>query len=596
MKFSEMPLASEQSSGLRARLVLAGACLFLVFTAFEIKTPVVSLGSVGFTSSEVAAGIFIVLSLIYGAGERAWYFSRRALDLPVLLFVLVNFLSTALAAEDKPTAFKFSLRMMYAGLVYLAVSRLPGKSRAHLFMAGTVAATLIVVTMIGLAENYITFIYWPDVLEPFHEGIITFGTFYNVRVASTLPFPTLLSMYLELALPIALVFGLWLRDRPGSRRRWLEMGMVVLMGAVMVVQTYTFTRSALVAIPASMIGGAALAAVYGYGRRVWILLLTGVGLLAAVVILSLLFSNKVASRLDVAEQENHYGAEYTAISIPTDLALDQVATARMHIKNTGTINWAPEGGDEVGLSYRWLTYPDKEIRQDIEFLVTPMPHVIHPGEEADFDVDFRAPDRDGKYVLVFDLAKAHVGWFSSAGVAPLTLPLEFTGGSSKPFVVSEPRDNFEAREPDFITSTRSQLWRAGILAWKANPILGLGPDQFRKHYFDYMPELQHDEKVRTHNILLEAAATTGIVGLAVMVFLLVQTVWLQFQLVRKRDWNTSFRLVSLALAMATIAYLFHGVLDYFLGQTGIVFLFFSYLGMTAWLKKSTDERSVESAE
>lgn len=545
----------------------------------------------GFTSSETAAGIFIILSLVYGASERTWYFSRRALDLPVLLFVLVNFLSTAFAAEDKASALKFSLRLTYAGLVYLAVSRLPRKSRAHLFMAGTVAVTLIVVTLIGLSENYISFIYWPDVLEPFHEGIITFGTFYNIRVASTMPFPTLLSMYLELALPMGLAFGLWLSGSPGSRRRWLEFGMVVLMGAVMVVQTYTFTRSALVAIPASMLGGAALAAIYGYGRRVWIMLITGVGLLAVVVILSLLFSNKVASRLDVAEQENHYGAEYTPIDIPTDLTFGQVATAKMHIRNTGTINWAPDGGDEVDLSYRWLSYPDKELQQDIEFLVTPMPYVIHPGEEADFDVDFRAPDRDGKYVLVFDLAKAHVGYFSSAGTAPLIVPLEFTGGKSRPFTVTEPSDNFEAREPDFITSTRSQLWHAAILAWKANPILGLGPDQFRTHYFDYMPELQRDEKVRTHNILLEQAATTGIVGLAVMIYLLIQTVWTQFNLVRKRDWSTSFRLVALALSMATIAYLFHGVLDYFLGQTGIALLFFSYLGMTGWLKKNADEKT-----
>jgi len=590
-----MPHASEQSSGLRARLALYGACLFLVFTAFEIKTPVFSLGPAGFTTSEAAAGIFIVLSLVYAAGDRAWYFSRRALDLPVLLFVLVNFLSAAVAAEDKPSAFKFSLRMTYAALAYVAVSRLPARSRAHLYLAGTVAATMAVVTVIGLAENFISFIYWPEVLEPFQEGITTFGTFYNIRMVSTLPYPTVLSMYLELALPIALAFGLWLSGREGGRRRrWLELATVVLMGAVMMLQIYTYTRSALVAIPASMLGGAALAAVYGYGRRVWILLLTGTGLLAVMVILSVLFSNKMAARLDAAEQEHHYGAEYTPISIPVDLALDQVATAKMHIRNTGTINWTPVGDDEVNLNYRWLTYPDKEIRLDIEFLVTKMPFEVHPGEEADFEVNFRAPDRDGKYVLVFDLTKSHVGYFSSAGVPPLIAPLEFTGGRGKPFLLNEPAENFEAREPDFITSTRSQLWRAGILAWKANSILGVGPDQYRKRYFEYMPELQRDERVGTNNIFLEAAATTGIVGLAVMVFLLVRTIQVQFQLVRKRDWKPGFRLVSLALLIASIAYLFHGVLDYFLGQTGIAFLFFSYLGMTAWLKRLVAARSWQS--
>ena len=386
---------------------------------------------------------------------------------------------------------------------------------------------------------------------------------------------------------MAIVCGLWLmgRARSGNRRRWLIAATVVLMAVVMLLQINTFTRSALVAIPASMLGGAALAAVYGYGRRVWVLLVVGAALLGLITGLSVLFSNKMASRLDVAEQEKHYGAEYTPISIPTDLALDQVYTAKIHVKNTGSIDWAPTGNDEVDMSYRWLTYPEKEIRQDIEFLVTNMPRVVHPGEEVDLDVNFRAADRDGKYVLVFDLAKNHVGWFSSAVVPPVAVPLEFTGGRSKPFPVDEPAAAFEAREPDFITSTRSQLWRAGLLAWKANPILGVGPDQYRVRYNEYMPELQPDDKVRTHNILLEAGANTGVVGLGVMVYLLVMMVVVQFRLVRKRDAGPAFRLVSLALLIASIAYLFHGILDYFLWQTGITFVFFAYLGMTAWLDR-----------
>jgi hypothetical protein len=35
-----------------------------------------------------------------------------------------------------------------------------------------------------------------------------------------------------------------------------------------------------------------------------------------------------------------------------------------------------------------------------------------------------------------------------------------------------------------------------------------------------------------------------------------------------------------------VAYVVHGVLDFFLWQTGIAFTFFAELGLTAWLAKT----------
>ena len=285
---------SETRLDIRSRLVLVAACLAMLFTAFEIKTPVISLGPVSFTTSELAAGFLIIASLAYASANLSWYLSRRALDLAVLLFLVVNFLSAALAAEDKPGAFKFALRMTYAALVYLAVSRLPARSRSWLWLAGGVTAALMIVTVVGLLENFISAVQWSDLLEPFQEGAITFGTFYNVRVSATLPYPTVFSMFLELALPMSLALGLWLVGRQArrGRRLWLAAATIALLAAVMALQVFTYTRSALVATPVVLLAGAALAAFYGYGRRVWIFLGLGVIFLAATVGVSVLFSNR----------------------------------------------------------------------------------------------------------------------------------------------------------------------------------------------------------------------------------------------------------------------------------------------------------------
>lgn len=576
---------SETRLDIRSRLVLVAACLTVLFTAFELKTPVISLGPVNFTTSELAAGFLIIASLVYAAANLSWYLSRRALDVAVLLFLLVNFLSAALVADDKPGAFKFALRMTYAALVYLAVSRLPARARSWLWLAGGVTATLMIVTVIGLLENFISAVQWPDLLEPFQEGVITFGTFYNVRVSATLPFPTVFSMFLELALPMSLALGLWLVGRQArrGRRLWLEAATVALLAAVMVLQIFTYTRSALVAAPVALLTGAALAAFYGYGRRVWIFLGLGVIFLVATVGVSVLFSNKMASRLDLAEQERHYGAEYTLISSPGELTLGQTGTAGIHIKNTGSITWTSEPDEKVSLGYRWLTYPQKEYYELPSYIITEMPRVVPPGDEVDLTADFMIPEENGRYVLVYELFKTHVSWFSSAGVPPLIFPLEFINGKSRPLKISESSESFEAIEPAVATSTRSQLWRAGLKVWKGNLVLGVGPDQFRKRYNEYEPGIEHDERVRTHNIFLEAATTTGIVGLAVMVFLLVRTFTVQFRLVRNRRQEEGARLVSLALIIASMAYVVHGMLDCFLWQTGVAFLFFAYLGLTSWL-------------
>jgi len=577
-----------------SRLVLAGACLTVLFTAFELKEPLFSLGPVSFTTSKLAAAFFIAASLVFAATRISWYVSRRVLDVAVAIFAISNFLSV-LAAQDKPSAFKFSIRLFSAVLVYLAVSRLPARSRAHLWVAGSAAVTLILVTVVGLLENFASFIQWTDVLEPLHEGVITFGTFYNVRVSSTLPFPTTLSIFLEMALPLALAFGIWYENRVMTRRRWVTPLLVVLLAAVMLVQVLTFTRMALVVTPVSLLTGAWLAHIYGYGRRFWGYLLLGVAMLILTMGLMILFSNKFATRLDVAEQERHYGVEYTLLSLSPDIRLGQTGTARIHIKNTGTINWAPAGDDEVLFGYRWMTYPDNQVFDlEVDPFAPTIPESVPPGGESDVQVDFLVPKKAGKYVLVFDLAKLHVSWFSSAGPAPLIVPLEFVDGTARPMTIPETADSYKAGDPALETAARSSLWRAGFETWKANPVLGVGPDQFRVRYTDYSPDLPGDQRLRTHNIFLEAMADTGLIGLAAVVFLLLRMLLAQFLLVRDRSLKTGMRYVSLALLIGTLAYIGHGMVDYFLWQTGISFLFFIYAGLTSWLEREARDRVPEA--
>lgn len=571
---------------LRARLVLFGAFLVVFFTGFELKRPLVSIGPIGFTDSELAAGFFFITCAAWAWVDRARFFTLRKLDLVVVAFVLSNFLSVPVAV-DKAGAFKFALRMTYAGLVYFGISRLPSRARSHIVVAGAAAAALVVMTTIGLFENFTHFVYWPDVLSPWQEALTTFGTFYNVRGTSTMPYPTVLSAYLELVGALSLVFALWLLARGNLsqiRKRLLSAAIVVIMAAVMVVQVYTYTRTAMVSTPLSMLLAAGLALACGYSRQVagWFAL-AAVLLLAALGITAII-SNTMATRLGLSEQEIRYAAEYQVISFPDSIRTGQKSTTRIRIKNTSDVNWSPEGSDAVQFSFRWLNYASREEVQ-VPYIMTYLPRSVAPGQQIDLDIDFNTPDEPGRYVLVMELAKVGLGWLSTSDVIPLAMPLELDSTGSRVFSMPETAGDFKfVRSVSKKTPDRSQLWRAAWNAFKANPVLGVGPDQFRHRYPEYLPGVEPDENVRTHNILFEAAVNTGVIGLAVMLFMLVYAGWLQFSLVRDRSMRYGARLVSLGLVAAMVAYITHGMTDYLLWQTGMAFMFFTILGLTAWME------------
>jgi hypothetical protein len=69
----------------------------------------------------------------------------------------------------------------------------------------------------------------------------------------------------------------------------------------------------------------------------------------------------------------------------------------------------------------------------------------------------------------------------------------------------------------------------------------------------------------------------------VLLFLLASAAWYQLKLMRSKAMGEGVRLVALGLAVALVAYVSHGLLDNFLWLNGIAFMFFSQLGLTAWL-------------
>ena len=61
------------------------------------------------------------------------------------------------------------------------------------------------------------------------------------------------------------------------------------------------------------------------------------------------------------------------------------------------------------------------------------------------------------------------------------------------------------------------------------PLLGVGPGTFRLRYGTYLGWPEWDERIHANNTYLEIGATTGIVGLAVFLFVTLYAIWRQLR-------------------------------------------------------------------
>lgn len=571
---------------LRAALVLAGAGLAVIFSAFEAREPLFELAFTKVTTSEAAALVFLVTLAMWAAGGIKDFLSRRALDLAVLMFVVSNLISVVVS-QDRTASFRYTLRMALVAVVYLGISRLPARRRSHLVVAGATSITVIIVVLVGLLESYSPGLAWTRVLKVFQEGVTTFGNGSIVRISSTLPFSTLLSAYLELCLPLFIVFGIWFSGRAAgaTSRRLLFAGTLAGMTAIITAQLLTFTRTGYAVLPLSLFSGAVLGSIYGYGRRVWGMFATGLVLMVVIFGFAAGIDNRLEARLGGSEVQSERSAEYALLETPGGLKTGEQSAAPIRLKNTGSATWEPGGERETNLTYRWLSYPDG-AEQDVPYMVTNLPYPVAPGMEVDVRADFNMPSEPGRYVLVFDMVAVRATWYSAVGAPPLVIPVEFApDGSGGVYEIRESAAVFNAGGAGTETPPRSQLWQAAVKAWASHPLLGLGPDQFRLHYHEYFEDMKPDERFRTHNIFLESLATTGVVGFAAMVYLLAAAVWVQYRLVRSREMEMSARLISLGVTVATVAFISHNLLDCFLWQTGVAYMFFTVLGLTSWLDR-----------
>ena len=347
-----------------ATVAWAGVCMLVLVAPFEALRPVVEVAGQSLSTVEAALlaafGAWTV-ALVSTRTLPTW---RNALTLPWLL-VLAAMLAAALAAPShQGNAFKMAGRMSLAiGVYLLGVNGILTSVRLSVVLAVTAAAGAVVAVLALLEYFAVDAVL--RFLSIFRPWVALVGS--QVRAGGPLQYPTIASMFLEIAFAFAL--GLMLMGMDAQRRTAAAIFLVIaaVIGQAIV---FTFTRAGLITVASTL----AIVAWLRYRRRGLdrgLAVLAMVAVLFAVQFLSSRSAESLRLRLTTETTDAWFRAEILG---PAELQLStgSRSSVPVRLRNTGGTTLDSSAQQPFQLSYHWLAANDDTV-VSWEGLRTPFP-------------------------------------------------------------------------------------------------------------------------------------------------------------------------------------------------------------------------------
>jgi hypothetical protein len=124
-------------------------------------------------------------------------------------------------------------------------------------------------------------------------------------------------------------------------------------------------------------------------------------------------------RASVISEQPPLRASFTAHDTPGNL--DPRATVDVHlsVRNSGSLEWPPNGQGAVSIGYRWVTPDEKPVKEGWREIKTALPRNVPFASTVQITAKLNAPVAPGHYVLLWDMYREGQGWFSDQGSRPL---------------------------------------------------------------------------------------------------------------------------------------------------------------------------------
>jgi hypothetical protein len=528
------------SAGTRA--LPASVMLAAAIAPFEFAFPGSILGFT-LTSSELALLFTLALAAVAWLRAPDSMSARTPIALPLAALVACGFAAALAAPEFRADALRVSARLCAALLLFIAVTNVA----ASTVVAGRVIASLVaagalvgVIAVLELAQ-----LPWVlELLTVFRPGFHVVGG--QLRATSTLFYPTITSMFLEIAFALGLA---WIA---GSR--WALAGLVLIAAGAVA----TFTRAGLITMTMSLtiVGGVVYLRSGQWGK-----VHTRLALLAAAIVVLVLASRSpqmLVARMSAEGSQEWYGAAYTVPSSVT-FAPDSFNEVPVTLTNDGRLTWQSSATPPFALSYHWLSSANEDVVV-FDGLRTPFADPIAPGETVSMRARVRAPGFPGTYTLIWDIVQEQRTWLSLEGVCPGRTIASIEGAPVGPPLTSKGRMPGGA-----MRMPRAVLWRTALDIAAERPMLGIGPDNFRHVYGRHLGLAAWDPRVHANSTYLEVLSGMGVLGAGALVWLMIAVARSMPAIVRQAgEARLPIAAASLAACSAIAA---HALVDSFLTFT-----------------------------
>lgn len=573
-----------------------GVCALAIVAPFERTTPLLQLPGQSVSSVETALLVVFAAWLASMVRSRVALGWRTPLTSSWIALLTAMLVAAAAAPVNRANALHMVGRLGVGFGVYLiTVSGVTTPAR----LGGVLVATIVGGVLVGALAvlEYLgvgAVLQW---LQAFRAGVAVVGA--QVRAGGPFQYPTIASMYLEIAFAFGLGLLLMAVDmgrRPSGRgsseagegsaatnagdgEKWgpARIGAVAAVVAALAVIseaiTLTFTRAGFVTMASSVVIAGALR----YRRRG---LDAGVKAIAAITLLvSVQFSashsfESMQLRLTTEGQTAWYRAKVDA---PLELTLvtDEVTTVPVTLTNSGRSTWDSAADQPFRMSYHWLLFDTDRV---VSFwgLQTDFPAPVPPGATVSLQARVHAPRQPGRYRLLWDIHQEHRLWFSTEPGAALVASAVTVNG---PAVGAAVRPTELLPLPRVaVRPGRLVLWRAAARMFAAHPVVGVGPDNFRLLYGGYAGLINADPRIHSNNMYLEMLVGGGAIGGLAFAWFLWRAATCLVAAVRRR-WEPRLTAAAAGIAAAGAAVALHGIVDSFFSFTATYVLISLTLGL-----------------
>jgi hypothetical protein len=571
--------------GAIARVSLIALPLVLPFEA-----PLFHLGPLLITTAELAIylvlaawGAHVAAALVRarGRGRRGGEVVQDPLVWAAALWLAIVVASALAAPAYRPAALKFALRTASGVLLFFATRDLARSPRWARRVVLAIVAGAALSAVGAVAET--AFPGGVSLWQPFRPQAFT--ALGLARASGAFAYPTIAAMYWEAALPLALAVFFGGARGLNAWPPWVGGALVTALAGLLVAAILlSATRSALV--------GAAVASatilILGWRAGVRLRFAAGGALAITALLVSLAFrpgdtQSLLGQRLQWWRDGSWFAARYIVSPPRLVLSAGTLAGVAVTVQNVGTLGWPHAGRDPVHLSHHWEAIgagPPRLVQ--FEGRRTRLGRDVPPGASVRLVGVVEAPAAPGRYRRRWDLVRESVTWFSERGNPTADQLVDVVVGASV-----APADGLAELSSSSLPAwvappapTRTELWRAAVELWRHHPLLGVGPDNFRRRYAEALvlapgERRFNDERLHANSFYFETLADLGLAGVLALGLVMLAL----GRAIRAHAART--RLVALACGVAAGTFFVHGLLDTFLAFTPLCGLYWLLLGLTS---------------